>query len=149
MMITNCPYWSPKTRYTITKIMVINFCHIFRYQNNDQRRYLVEIFKFITKIMITNDSSIIHYQDNANEGFLGRLITGNDHSGHDHIHYLQRLGHITDTPRLQTQHTITSDKPTRFIKHPFFQKWLRHFFTPYFLYFRLTSSIESRVAFCH
>jgi hypothetical protein len=46
--------------------------------------------------MITNDSSIIHYQDNGNEGFLGRLITGNDHSGHDHIHYLQRLPHDWD-----------------------------------------------------
>jgi hypothetical protein len=66
----------------------MNFCQIFRYQNNDHERFRS---KFITKIMIINDSPITHYQDNGNEGFLGRLITGNDHSGHDHIHYLQRL----------------------------------------------------------
>ena len=30
---------------------------------------------------------IFHYQDNGNEAFWGRLITGNDHNDHDHIHY--------------------------------------------------------------
>ncbi len=36
---------------------------------------------------------IIHYQDNGNEAFWGRLITGNDHNGHDHIHYKGSLQH--------------------------------------------------------
>ncbi len=78
IMITNLSHWSPNTRYTITNIMIMNFSRS-------------KVLKFITKIMITNDWSIIHYQDNGNEGFLGRVITGNDHSAHDHIHYLQRL----------------------------------------------------------
>jgi hypothetical protein len=38
---------------------------------------------------------IFHYQDNGNEAFWGRLITGNDHNGHDHIHYRGSLHHNT------------------------------------------------------
>ena len=90
-MITNWSHWSPNTRYTITNIMIMNFSRKMDYQYNDHERIRSKFLKFITKIMITNDWSIIHYQDNGNEGFLGRVITGNDHSAHDHIHYLQRL----------------------------------------------------------
>ena len=32
-----------------------------------------------------------HYQYNDHEAFFGRLITGNVHRAHDHIHDLQRL----------------------------------------------------------
>ena len=71
--------------------MIMNFSRKMDYQYNDHERIRSKFLKFITKIMITNDWSIIHYQDNGNEGFLGRVITGNDHSAHDHIHYLQRL----------------------------------------------------------
>ncbi len=38
---------------------------------------------------------IIHYQDNGNEAFWGRLITGIDHNGHDHIHYGGSLSHFS------------------------------------------------------
>ncbi len=69
----------------------MNFSRKMDYQYNDHARIRSKFLKFITKIMITNDWSIIHYQDNHNEAFLGRVITGNDHSAHDHIHYLQRL----------------------------------------------------------
>ena len=67
--------------------MIMNFSRKMNYQYNDHERIRSKFLKYITKIMITNDWSIIHYQDNGNEAFWGRLITGNDHNGHDHIHY--------------------------------------------------------------
>ena len=75
----------------------MNFSRKMDYQYNDHERIRSKFLKFITKIMITNDWSIIHYQDNGNEGFLGRVITGNDHSAHLHIHYLQRLVQYVST----------------------------------------------------
>jgi hypothetical protein len=71
--------------------MIMNFSRKIDYQYNDHERIRSTFLKFITNIMITNDWPIIHYQDNGNEAFWGRVITGNDHNGHDHIHYLQRL----------------------------------------------------------
>ena len=63
------------------------------YQYNDHERIRSNL---VTNIMITNVLSNIHYQYNDHEAFFGRLITGNVHYGHDHIHDLQRLNYRND-----------------------------------------------------
>ncbi len=100
----------------------MNFSRKMNYQYNDHERIRSKFLKNITKIMITNDWSIIHYQDNDNEAFLGRVITGNDHSAHDHIHYLQRLGFLSYAGYI-TDFTIDSGRK---VKYPEEEEFIRN-----------------------